>query len=164
MSGKCTNNLVFCICWEQEMELEKLKEQTSGQTMIQNIIMLLTLFLGKICHSDQQSCFLHLLGLFLSSSSSMSALPAQVKQSYNHSAPTHLCLAWKCYLCPVNHVWVVNLLVGHQKISNRSRFYNHCCWHICIDRSNNISKRHQLRTKNWSLYCIFVLNRIVDRR
>jgi hypothetical protein len=25
MSGKCTNNLVFCICWEQEMELEKLK-------------------------------------------------------------------------------------------------------------------------------------------
>ena len=88
------------------MELEKLKEQTSGQTMIQNIIMLLTLFLGKICHSDQQSCFLHLLGLFLSSSSSMSALPAQVKQSCNnrqvqvcemgfnlHSAPTHLCLA-----------------------------------------------------------------------
>ena len=84
MSGKCTNNLVFCICWEQEMELEKLKEQTSGQTMIQNIIMLLTLFLGKICHSDQQSCFLHLLGLFLSSSSSMSALPAQVKQSCNN--------------------------------------------------------------------------------
>ena len=84
MSAKCTNNLVFCICWEQEMELEKLKEQTSGQTMIQNIIMLLTLFLGKICHSDQQSCFLHLLGLFLSSSSSMSALPAQVKQSCNN--------------------------------------------------------------------------------
>ena len=84
------------------MKLKKLKEQTSVQTMIQNIIMLLTLFLGKICHSDQQSCFLHLLGLFLSSSSSMSALPAQVKQSCNsktklqfnlHSAPTHLCLA-----------------------------------------------------------------------
>ena len=75
------------------MKLKKLKEQTSVQTMIQNIIMLLTLFLGKACHSDQQSCSQHSLGLFLSSSSSMSALPAQVKQSYNHSAPTHLCLA-----------------------------------------------------------------------
>jgi hypothetical protein len=40
-------------------------------------------------------------------------------------------LSMKPYLSPINHAWMINFLIGKQKINDRTRFHYHCGGHIC---------------------------------